>query len=114
MPRYDYRCTDAACEERFEVTQGFYDEPVAQCPVCDSSARRLISPVAVHFKGSGFYVTDNRASNGAAAGGGSGSKDGESSSESKPAAAKKSEKSDSKSGGSKAADKKSGRGSSRD
>ncbi len=34
------------------------DEPVKECEVCGSSVRRLLFPVAIHFKGSGFYSTD--------------------------------------------------------
>ena len=64
MPRYDYRCP--ACDEVFELTQSFDSEPVAECPKCSSRARRLISHPAIHFKGSGFYTTDNRSSNAAA------------------------------------------------
>ena len=60
MPRYDYHCP--ACDNTFELTQSFDSEPVADCPVCGSSARRLISHPAIHFKGSGFYSTDNRSS----------------------------------------------------
>ena len=57
MPTYDYECTDAG--HRFELFQRFGETPGARCPVCGSNARRMISPVAVHFKGSGFYKTDN-------------------------------------------------------
>ena len=58
VPKYDYRCTD--CESVFEVTQGFDSEPRADCPRCGGVSRRLISRVAIHFKGSGWYSTDNR------------------------------------------------------
>jgi hypothetical protein len=34
------------------------DDPVKECEVCGSSVRRLLFPVAIHFKGSGFYSTD--------------------------------------------------------
>ncbi len=57
MPTYDYECTDHG--HRFELFQRFGETPGAECPVCGSDARRMISPVAVHFKGSGFYKTDN-------------------------------------------------------
>jgi predicted nucleic acid-binding Zn ribbon protein len=33
------------------------------CPICQGKARRVINSVPVIFKGSGFYVTDNRKSN---------------------------------------------------
>jgi len=37
------------------------DEPVKICPECGGEVHRLIQPVGIIFKGSGFYVTDNRA-----------------------------------------------------
>ena len=60
MPRYDYECN--SCADIFEVKQGFDDEPVAECPKCHSTARRIFTPVPIIFKGSGFYVTDNKKS----------------------------------------------------
>jgi putative FmdB family regulatory protein len=58
MPIYEYECEE--CKRRFEVFQHFSDEPVAACPECSGSVRRVIQPVGIIFKGSGFYVTDNR------------------------------------------------------
>ena len=58
MPIYAYKCT--ICEHRFETRQRFSDEPLTDCPVCHGSIRRVINQVGVVFKGSGFYVTDNR------------------------------------------------------
>jgi putative FmdB family regulatory protein len=46
---------------QFERTQHFADAPLAICPECGGSVRRLIGPVGIVFKGSGFYVTDHRA-----------------------------------------------------
>jgi predicted nucleic acid-binding Zn ribbon protein len=40
--------------------QSFRDEPLSECPQCGNSVRRLIQPVGIVFKGSGFYITDNR------------------------------------------------------
>ena len=72
MPRYDYRCEDDTCDtETFEVSKSYSDDSVTECPVCGTAARKLLSPISVHFKGSGFYVTDNRSSNGAAGSGSS-------------------------------------------
>jgi hypothetical protein len=34
------------------------DDPVKECEVCGEPVRRLLFPVAVHFKGNGFYSTD--------------------------------------------------------
>ena len=58
MPIYAYKCKN--CEHRFEVRQRFSDDTLTECPVCSGNIRRVISPVGVVFKGSGFYVTDNR------------------------------------------------------
>ena len=58
MPTYEYECS--LCHFRFERKQGFDEEPVAVCPECQGKARRVIHSIPVIFKGSGFYVTDNR------------------------------------------------------
>lgn len=58
MPMYTYRCDE--CGHEFEVRQRFADAPLEECPVCHSQIRRVINSVGVVFKGSGFYVTDNR------------------------------------------------------
>ncbi len=58
MPVYSYKCTN--CDHRFEARQRFTDEPLTECPVCGSLIRKVITPVGIVFKGSGFYVTDNK------------------------------------------------------
>ena len=55
MPIYEYRCDQG---HRFEVTQRMSDEPVERCETCEAPVQRVFHPVAVHFKGSGFYNTD--------------------------------------------------------
>jgi putative FmdB family regulatory protein len=55
MPIYEYRCSN---DHRFELLQKFSDEPVTLCQVCGAPAQRVLHPVAIHFKGSGFYSTD--------------------------------------------------------
>ena len=55
MPIYEYRCENG---HLFEVMQKITDDPVTQCEVCDAPVSRVFHPVAVHFKGSGFYNTD--------------------------------------------------------
>ena len=55
MPTYEYRCEQG---HTFEVLQRMSDDPLTTCTSCDSSVRRVMHPVAVHFKGSGFYHTD--------------------------------------------------------
>ena len=56
MPTYEYRCV--SCEHQFERFQRMSDEPVKECEVCGEPVKRLLFPVAVHFKGNGFYSTD--------------------------------------------------------
>ena len=58
MPLYEYECQE--CGLRFERRQSFSDEPVKICPECEGPVVRLIQPAGIIFKGSGFYVTDNR------------------------------------------------------
>jgi putative FmdB family regulatory protein len=75
MPIYEYRCTNG---HTFEVIQSMSEDPVESCEQCGAPVERVFHPVAVHFKGSGFYSTDyaKKAKAGAA-------KDGESSGDSK-------------------------------
>jgi putative FmdB family regulatory protein len=56
MPLYDYRCHK--CGETFEVRQKFSDEPLAVHEGCGGEVERLISPPALQFKGTGWYITD--------------------------------------------------------
>jgi putative FmdB family regulatory protein len=56
MPIYEYKCE--ADGHTFEVRQPFSDDPVETCEVCGAPAQRVFRPVAVHFKGKGFYSTD--------------------------------------------------------
>jgi putative FmdB family regulatory protein len=72
MPFYEYRCEKG---HTFEVMQKMTDDPVTTCQTCDARVQRVFHPVAVHFKGSGFYNTDY---------GKKGSKPAEKSSDSKP------------------------------
>jgi len=58
MPIYLYECD--SCGLRFEKMQRMTEEPLTGCPECDGQVRRIIQPVGIIFKGSGFYVTDNR------------------------------------------------------
>jgi putative FmdB family regulatory protein len=55
MPIYEYRCENG---HTFEVMQRITDDPVATCTECGAPVQRVFHPVAVHFKGSGFYNTD--------------------------------------------------------
>lgn len=58
MPLYEYQCE--RCGVRFERYQSMSANPIDACPECAGHAHRVISPVGVIFRGSGFYVTDNR------------------------------------------------------
>ena len=58
MPVYTYECEN--CGQRFDARQSFSDAPLSVCPNCGGKVRRVIQPVGVVFKGSGFYVTDSR------------------------------------------------------
>ena len=93
MPIYEYRCANG---HTFEVTQSMSDGPITACEVCGAPVERVFHPVAVHFKGSGFYTTDygrNRSGAGASADSGKDDSKPESKSESKETSASKSESS---------------------
>ena len=55
MPIYEYKCDNG---HTFEVLQRMSDEPVAACETCDAPVQQVFHPIAVHFKGKGFYNTD--------------------------------------------------------
>ena len=55
VPIYEYRCANG---HNFEVIQSMSDDPVDACEECGADVERVFHPVAVHFKGSGFYTTD--------------------------------------------------------
>jgi putative FmdB family regulatory protein len=55
MPIYEYRCEKG---HTFEVLQKMTDDPVTTCEVHGTPVERVFHPVAVHFKGKGFYNTD--------------------------------------------------------
>lgn len=91
MPIYEYKCDNGHV---FETIQKMSDEPLRECEVCGAPASRVLTPPAIHFKGSGFHNTDY----GTRKGGGNGNSESRSSdssssdssssskSESKPAA----------------------------
>ena len=55
MPIYEYKCKKGHV---FEVMQSFSDDPLSKCEVCGAPVQKVLHPVSVHFKGSGFYNTD--------------------------------------------------------
>jgi len=56
LPIYEYRCE--ACGHTFELFQKFADKPIETCELCGAHVNKVLHPVAIHFKGSGFYTTD--------------------------------------------------------
>jgi putative FmdB family regulatory protein len=95
MPIYEYRCENG---HLFEVMQRMADDPLEACTVCGAPVQRVFHPVAVHFKGSGFYNTDyGKQKKGASSDGSSGSGESKSSSgESKSSESKSDSSSDKK------------------
>jgi len=88
VPIYEYKCDNG---HLFDVIQRMSDDALTECQECGAPAVRVLHPVAVHFKGSGFYNTDyGKKKKGVTANGGSSESSGESkeSSESKPSDSK--------------------------
>ncbi|MCL5105435.1 MAG: zinc ribbon domain-containing protein [Armatimonadetes bacterium] len=56
MPTYAYRCKK--CEHEFETIQRMSEEPLKECPECKGEIIRLLFPVGIVFKGSGFHIND--------------------------------------------------------
>src|SRR4051812_42783366 len=82
MPIYEYRCEKG---HTFEVLQRMSDDPISKCEVCGAPVHRVFHPIAVHFKGSGFYNTDYGKQKRAGSADGASSSDNSSSSDGKPA-----------------------------
>jgi putative FmdB family regulatory protein len=56
VPIYEYRCPNG---HTFEVFQRMTDPPSEKCETCGAApVEKILFPIAVHFKGSGFYSTD--------------------------------------------------------
>ncbi|HEX6455701.1 MAG TPA: FmdB family zinc ribbon protein [Solirubrobacterales bacterium] len=84
MPIYEYKCDNGHV---FEVIQKMTDEPLRECEECGAPASRVLTPPAIHFKGTGFHNTDygtrKSGGNGASSEAGSESKGDSGSSDSK-------------------------------
>ena len=63
MPTYEYSCKQ--CGQHLEVVQSFKDDALTVCALCGGELRKVFGSVGIVFKGSGFYKTDSRTSNGA-------------------------------------------------
>jgi putative FmdB family regulatory protein len=96
MPIYEYRCDRG---HTFEVMQRMTDDPLTSCSTCEAPVQRVFHPVAVHFKGSGFYNTDygKKKGGGSSSSSESSSSDSGSKSESKDSSSSKDSKSSSSS-----------------
>jgi putative FmdB family regulatory protein len=57
MPIYEYKCEN---EHVFDVMQRLSDDPLTSCIECGAPVRKVLHPVSISFKGSGFYSTDYR------------------------------------------------------
>jgi putative FmdB family regulatory protein len=55
MPIYEYKCENGHV---FDVMQRMSDDPLTECVTCDAPVRKVLHPVGISFKGSGFYSTD--------------------------------------------------------
>src|SRR5665811_585999 len=93
MPIYEYKCDSGHV---FDVIQRMSDEALTECQECGARAARVLHPVAIHFKGSGFHNTDykTKGANGSSESGSDSSSGSKESADSKG----KDSKSDSKSG----------------
>ncbi len=56
MPIYEYQCDE--CGATVEAFQKMSDDPLTVCERCGGPLHKVLHPVAIHFKGSGFYTTD--------------------------------------------------------
>ncbi|MBX3114735.1 MAG: zinc ribbon domain-containing protein [Fimbriimonadaceae bacterium] len=57
MPIYVYECD--TCKMVFEIEQRITEEPLTKCECGKGKVKRIIQPVGVAFKGSGFYINDS-------------------------------------------------------
>jgi putative FmdB family regulatory protein len=60
MPIYDYACQ--RCAHQVEVIHGVHDPGPSECPVCGGPMRKLLSPPAIVFKGSGWAKKERASS----------------------------------------------------
>lgn len=81
MPIYEFACQD--CGHEFEKIQSFSDSSTPACPNCQGvHVQRRLSAPAIHFKGSGWYITDSKNAAKGSATGSSSSEEGKSDSKS--------------------------------
>ncbi len=93
MPTYGYRCSN--CGHEFEIQQRMIDQPLRACPKCQGKLNKILYPVGISFKGSGFYTTDYGSGKSAAAASSNGAAKGSEVSSDSKAETKSESKSDS-------------------
>lgn len=62
MPTYEYKCS--GCSKRLEIVQRITADPLTKCEACGGQLKRVVFPVGVVYKGTGFYTTDYARKNG--------------------------------------------------
>lgn len=55
MPIYEYKCENGHV---FDILQKMSEDPLTECVECGAPVRKVLQPVGISFKGSGFYSTD--------------------------------------------------------
>ncbi|QIN79240.1 hypothetical protein GBA65_12745 [Rubrobacter marinus] len=55
MPIYEYKCENGHV---FDIMQRMSEDPLTECVQCGAPVRKVLHPVGISFKGSGFYSTD--------------------------------------------------------
>lgn len=55
MPIYEYKCENGHV---FDVMQRMSDDPLKTCTECEAAVHKVMQPVGISFRGSGFYSTD--------------------------------------------------------
>src|SRR5688572_17872839 len=58
MPTYHYRCS--SCDQHLEIVQRMSDDPITTCSACGGEMVKVLKPIGIVLKGSGFYRTDSR------------------------------------------------------
>lgn len=60
MPFYDFVCENQICSHQFTIKRAYSEDFPIACLFCGSAIRQIYSPVPAHYKGSGFFSTDNK------------------------------------------------------
>jgi putative FmdB family regulatory protein len=55
MPIYEYKCENGHV---FDIMQKMSEDPLKSCVECGAPVKKVMHPVNIAFKGSGFYSTD--------------------------------------------------------